>query len=244
MIFSISTPTPAPVPPQIHIVASSDSSPLFSLQDALTTYSGGIYDRALATQTQGTLFRSGCLVDGILNCTAACQDVNQIFADPHTFQNCMVVASLMFLSPIVTLDASSTALAEEFSIHTDQPGIKSLAIGVNQTIQDCLIQYLDNSSGQYDSRSSWYSDNSSVGNDRWDPWYLELDDLKSMSYPSFPSICDNLTAVSLNADVGGIGVRKSHRVYRGQCLSMAGLHLLLASSRHLPLSFPGAENLR
>ena len=194
MISSISTPTLATVPPQIHIVASSDSSPLFSLQDALTTYSG-VNETAYATQAQGTLFRSGCLVDGIANCTAACQDVNQMFADPHTFQNCMVVASLMFLSPNVTLDASSTALAEEFSIHTDQPGFESLAIGVNQTISDCLTQYLGNSSGFHDLWGAWYAPREGLS--RFTP------------VTSYPSVCDNLTSVPLNADVGGIGVQES-----------------------------------
>ena len=199
------------------------------MQDALLSYSGyNTTNPPSAYRGWGTLFRSGCVVDGVLNCTAACQDVNQIFTDPHTFQNCMVVASLTVLGSTVTLDTSSADLAKDFSLHIDQPDFQSWASGVNQTIQDCLIQYLDNSSGVHD---------------RWEPWYLQLGDLRFMNAPSFPSICNNLTAVPLNADIGGIGVPKA-TVFRGQCLPMAGLHLLLASSRHLPLSFPGAENLR
>ena len=188
-----STPTLAPDSLQIRIVASPDSSPLFSIQDALLTYGdfqnakflgGGLY------RTPGTLFRSGCVVDGILNCTAACQDVNQIFADPHTFQNCMVVASLP--DSIVTLPAGSTAVAREFFIPIDQTEVQSLASVVRQKIQDCVVQYFGNSSG---------------GDILWEPWYQWLD--VPTGTPSFPSICDKPIAVPLNADVGGIGVRKA-----------------------------------
>ena len=197
MTSSISTPTLARVAPPISIFASSDSSPLFSIQDALSTFSG--FNNANVTLGipnggSGTLFRSGCVVDGILNCTAACQDVNQIFANPHTFQNCMVVASLTVLGSIVTLDASSTLLAEEFSIHLDQPGFESLAIGANQIIHDCLTQYLGNSSGFHVP---------------WTPWYFGLEGFEFTHVSSFPSVCDNFTSVPLNADVGGIGVHKS-----------------------------------
>ena len=187
------------IPPNTnHISLSSDSSPLFSIQDALLTYSGlngADPDLYVPNPGSGTLFRSGCVVDGILNCTAACQDVNQIFADPHTFQNCMVMASLNGLYQNATLDGSSTALAEDFSIHVDQPSFQSLANLVNQTIQDCLYQYLS----EY---SSLYPD----GIDNWSPWYyIKAPFVSESAYLGFPSVCDNLLA-PLNADVGGIGV--------------------------------------
>ena len=193
-LISFPTPVPVPVLSPIRIVASSDSSPLFSVQDALSTFSG--YDTTNlpsenTVQGPGTLFRSGCVVDGIPNCTAACQDVNQVFADPHTFQNCMVVASLTVLGPNVTLDASSTALAEDFSIHIDESDFQSLASGVNQTIQDCLHQYLD----KY-PEDNWCF---------W-PWYQVVDGDEPAYSLNFQSCCDNLM-VPLNADVGGIGVQ-------------------------------------
>ena len=189
-----SPPTLAPAPPQIRIVASSDSSPLFSMQDALSFYSGYNTTNSLsANQGWGTFFRSGCLVDGVTNCTAACQDVNQIFADPHTFQNCMVVASLSVLGSIVYLDSSSTTLTEVFSIKIDEPGYSSLASGANQIIQDCLTQYLEKDPGSYK---------------QWRPWYVELEDIELTDISTFPSFCNNLTSVPLNADVGGIGVRE------------------------------------
>ena len=175
----------------------------------------------------GTLFRNGCVVDGILNCTAACLDVNQIFADPHTFQNCMVVASLTVLGPTVTLDANSTDLVEEFSIHIDEPDFQSLASGVNQTIQDCLQQYLGNSSGYFPQVL---------------PWYEVANGSESVNIPTFPGFCANLK-VPLNADIGGIGVKKPLSSTRTNLL-MPGLHLLLASRRHLALSLSSAETLR
>ena len=190
-----------PVPSPISIFASSDSSPLFSIQDALSTYSGGTYSSTYSGYSNseftigtisdlGTLFRNGCVVDGILNCTAACQDVNRVFADPHTFQNCMVVASLAVLGSNVTLDANSTALVQDFSIHIDEPDFQSLASGVNQSIQDCLQQYLGKSPGYF--QQVW-------------PWYQVGDGSEPVNIPRFPDICSNLIA-PLNADVGGIGV--------------------------------------
>ena len=188
----------------ISISASSDSNSSFSIQDALSTYSGwgnANVSSYYAVQGPGTLFHSGCVVDGILNCTAACQDVNQIFADPHTFQNCMVVASLTVLGSAVTfdnstanvtLDASSTALVEDFSIHIDEPDFQSLASGVNQTIQDCLQQYPNKHPG-YDG-PFW-------------PWYV-IAGAEQVNFPTFTSCCYDLM-VPLNADVGGIGVQKA-----------------------------------
>ena len=229
-LISFPTPVPVPVLSPIRIFASSDSSPLFSVQDALSIFSG--YDNTNlpsenTVQRPGTLFRSGCVVDGILNCTAACQDVNRVFADPHTFQNCMVVASLTVLGPTVTLDANSTALVEEFSIHIDEPDFQSLASGVNQTIQDCLQQYLGNSSESFPQ--VW-------------PWYEVANGSESGNFPTFPGFCDNLK-VPLNADVGGIGVKNPLSSTRTNSI-MPGLHLLLASRRHLSLSLSSAETLR
>ena len=164
------------------------------MQDALGTYAGlDGTDLPLAEQGYGTLFRSGCVVDGIVNCTAACQDVNQIFADPYTLQNCMVMASIGILIAIeanVTLDGSATAFAEDFVIQIDQPNYGSLASSVNQTIQDCLYQYLDKYPG-YDTDQMWAQYGSMV-----------------LNLTQFPSVCDNVLA-PLNADVGGIGVRKA-----------------------------------
>ena len=179
----------------IHISASSDSSPLFSIQDALSTYSGLNNTNApldMPNEGSGTLFRSGCVVDGVIDCMTACQDVNQIFADPHTFQNCMVVASLNVLGSIVNLDNSSILLTEDF-IPVDKPGFLSLASVVNQTIQECLTQYLEKDPGS---------------DEQWSPWYIELEDIELTGISSFPNFCNNLTSVPLNADVGGIGVRE------------------------------------
>ena len=197
--------------PSISISASSDSNSSFSIQDALSTYSAylDINDSSgYPVQGPGTLFSSGCVVGGILNCTAACQDVNQIFADPHTFQNCMVVASLTVVGSAVTfdsllqnvtLDASSTALVEDFSIHIDEPDFQSLASGVNRTIQDCLQQYPSKHTG-YDEQV-------------W-PWYV-IDGAEPVNIPTFTSFCYNLT-VPLNADVGGIGVQKATVLYENK----------------------------
>ena len=229
MTSSISAPTPTPVPFPVRIFAPSDSSPLFGVQDALSTYSGfnNTYLPS-AEQGSGILFRSGCVIDGILNCTAACQDPNQIFTNPHTLQNCMVMASLWFLKPALmsyplvlygsrdfqrpfylTIDSSSTALLEEFSIHTDEHDFQVLASGVNRTIQDCLYQYLD----KYPSFEDDDLDDDPDEIETWGPWYFDSvlfmpTASKYNAYIGFPSVCNNVLA-PLNADVGGIWVRKA-----------------------------------
>ena len=207
---------------------SSDSHPLFSMQDALLTYSCSNSGNILpADHGLGTLFfRSGCLVDGILNCTAACQDVNQIFADIHTFQNCMAIVSIQeiinrnislnifadkstasagyntapaehntaanedFMDP----DEDNTAPDEDFSLDFSEPSFQDLASGVNQTILRCLYQYWD-----------MYPGNDTV--EMCGPQYTgHSQDYKPANFVQFPNVCNNVTSVPLNADVGGIGV--------------------------------------
>ena len=200
---------------------------MFSVQDALSTYSSfnSTYLPS-AEHGSGTLFRSGCVVDGILNCTAACQDVNQIFADPHTLQNCMVMASISLYNSGVILDGNSTALAEDFSIYVDQPDFQSLASRVNQTIQDCLYQYLEKyPSSNPGGMNTWQPDDieetwgveetggldeKEYGIWTWGPWYYDSPSnvTTTNAYIGFPSVCNNILA-PLNADVGGIGVRKA-----------------------------------
>ncbi len=199
MTSLIPIPTPRPVP--YTYFTSSISSPLFSMQDALLTYSGfSSTNPPSADRGLGTLFRSGCVVDGILNCTAACQDVNQIFADLHTFQNCMAIVSIQELiqrNISVTLDDSFTALADNFAINITEPSFDSLASGISQTILPCLYQY------QYK-----YPGNDT--DEMWEPWYFaNYPEYEPANLVQLPNICDNLTSVPLNADVGGIGVRKA-----------------------------------
>lgn len=155
------------------------------------------------------------------------------------------MASLSLFNLGVALDGSSTALAEDFSIHVDQPNFQSLASRVNQTIQDCLYQYLEkypssNLDGtgtwgpdgtddwglegtetwQPDGTPTWGPDGTDTygpdGIKTWGPWYYDsilYHDLISQgnttyAYIGFPSVCNNVLA-PLNADVGGIGVRKA-----------------------------------
>ncbi len=212
-------------PHPIYINTSWDTSSTFSFQDALSTYGG--YSRS--TNLSGTLFHSGCVIDLIPNCTAACQDVNHIFADPYTLQNCMVMASLqqsLIGDSDILLDGLTLPLANDFSIKVDDPNFQSLAKEVNQTTQDCLHQYL----GTADF-------------DRWGPWYTGGTQHPGPYDMSFPDICGNASA-PLNADIGGIGVRQKTFLGRTACSYSAGLHLLLDAKRNRPFSFPGSENLR
>ena len=217
-------------PDPIYLHASSDFSPTFSFQDALLTYSG--YSNS--TDLSGTLFDSGCVIDLITNCTAACQDANHIFADPYTLQNCMVMASLqqsLIGDSHILVDGLDLAFANSdgilpFSINVYDSNFQSLAKQINQTTQDCLHQYL-----------------STADFDRWSPWYVGRTQYPGPYDMSFPDICGNASAL-LNADIGGIGVRQSPFLGRLACSYSAGLHLLLDAKRNRPFSFPGSEDLR
>ncbi|KAK0514430.1 hypothetical protein JMJ35_003047 [Cladonia borealis] len=191
-----------------------NSSPSFSMQDALSTYSctNTTYTPPLdnATTIDLDIFQSGCYIDGIFNCTAACQDVNQIFADISTFRNCMAIVSMQELvnrnisweliewSPTTSTNSDPSVSG---SIDLHEPSLQDLASGVNRTILQCLQQYQD----KY------------PGNDVVE--MCEPGNTKPANLVQFPNVCDNVTSVPLNADVGGIGVYVSYWMQSGISLS-------------------------
>lgn len=182
----------------LQIVTSLANKSTFSIEEALGNYS-----------SLGTLFESGCLVNGISNCTAACQDPNLIFASPYTLQNCMVMVALGNTTVSyynMTLSDPVIANASKLSIYPKSSDYSSLISTVNQTIEKCFTQYCNQSPGGCPISGDgpvcqWFSAREIDGSS------LVTSDI------CFPNICGNVPA-QLNADIGGIGVR--HRVIKSR----------------------------
>ena len=166
----------------------------FSLQDALSIAMVDGYSSA------PFLFEQGCTQEnGSQNCTAACQDSNQIFGSLDTLHNCMVYPTVADLWARRNL--SNVHLAQQLNIEPSR--IESpLYNSITTTIQKCLIDFCDtlsgcpralNESGTFNSPSNitsafyiysgyYYEDE----NNGWD-------------------FCDYVPK-SFNPDIGGIGV--------------------------------------
>ena len=175
----------------IQLRQSSKYRATFSVQNALQACNSGtdgdgdnIEDRYL------TLYNEGCNAD----CHTACQDPNQLFANPYTFQNCLVLIALAALGPGPGLpqtrqngsyvgDQATYNTAREFAIDLIDPNFLSLASHVNDTIQSCFQQYCD---------SSPFCPPSSI----------------STCYETQGNVCGSVVA-PLNADIGGIGVSRT-----------------------------------
>ena len=167
--------------------------------------------------------QSGCYVDGILNCTAACQDVNQIFGDINTFRNCVAIVSMQ---EMINRNISFVFVENNLTIShpNPRPTFQDLASGVNRTILQCLQQYQDK-----------YPGNDAVE-------MCEPGNTKPANLVQFPNICDNVASVPLNADVGGIGVGKAtifneHNAYPGQVYISYWLQSGISLSAFLALRF-------
>ena len=187
----------------ISLAISSTYSPTFSARDALVSYSGG-YSEEEESQV-GTLFTEGCNASGHLNCSAACVDVNQIFNNPYTFQNCIVLTALAPESwnaiHKATLSIEAVHVAAYFSNNTTDSGFRTLVSNVNQTINNCLAQYCASSTECTSSTSSY----------NYVPWYSEAIGQaysENQTNIGFADICPYAVKSNLNSDIGGIGVRE------------------------------------
>ena len=173
----------------------------FSFQDALNP-SGG--DTANGYSNTPFLFHNGCTQDsGIQNCTASCQDQNQVFGSLDTLHNCMVYPTIADLYARSNL--SNASLAEYYNIQQSKAGT-GVSENITNTILTCLrdyctqtlagsgcIDYLDrlgNTSSPLNLTSTFYI---------WSENYYEYGD-----YYRF-DLCPYIPK-SLNPDIGGIGV--------------------------------------
>ena len=177
----------------IGLTVSRSTSTTFGFQSALNAFQGSIEPEL---PSNGTLYTKGCVVNGALNCTAACRVPDEIFSNPYTLQNCMVLSALAPY-PSIALSAEAVEITNQFAVNTTDPGFQSLAKDVSQTIQDCLTEYCSNTPNcQYE--------------DYYVPWYFNETVSSSsrnvsVSAPFYGDIC-GYAPQPLNADIGGIGV--------------------------------------
>ena len=167
------------------------TSTVFGIEDALTAYGSDL--------SSGILYTQGCAAQGAWNCTDACQDPDQIFSNPYTFQNCMVLLALTPnpFSPMTDLSTEAIEVANQFGIDTRDPGFPSVARNTNQTIQDCLIEYCASFPGcfYFNKYHAWYFAPELYGA------------YENASVPAYADVCGSEEAGPLNAEIGGIGVR-------------------------------------
>ncbi len=174
----------------IGLTVSRSTSTTFRIQGALKAYQGSIEPEL---PSNVTLYTKGCVVNGTLDCTAACQIPNEIFSNPYTLQNCMVFSALAPY-PSLALSAEAVEIANQFAINTTDPGFQSLANDVSQVIHDCLTGYrLSTPNCQYE--------------DDYAPWYYNetVTQNVSVNIPFYGDFCGYVPQ-PLNADIGGIGV--------------------------------------
>lgn len=202
----------------IDLQQSSFNSSTFSYQGVLFAYSGGNYNGYGASYGytgvgHGYLCAAGCVFNGTQNYTAACQDLELIFANPYTMQNYMV---LTCLDPVqstngsltlngITLSRNLTTATGNFSIDLADPDSQGFANNVNQSITGCLAQCCSETSwcstDTYPDGYSciWYDAGSG------DPDAMFRRGILSHCYYD---ICGEVV-VPLNGDIGGIGVYPS-----------------------------------
>lgn len=193
----------------ITVILSPLDTPIFSVQDALSTY---VYGYSTLTYNgyedpssalPGSLFSNGCT-----NCTAACQDPEQIFGNPFTLHNCMVMASLSpQILDIMTLSSMSLSTAQSLGIYPTASSFPALASNISQSIHDCVSQYCNLSSHWGPGCSKfhgldcqWYR-SPIVG-------YNDEPGGHDLCFSPAGGLCDAHVA-PLNADIGGIGVSQT-----------------------------------
>lgn len=177
-----------------------DGSPLFSFQDAEFAYAGRYIEAQYSHSPygRGLLFTAGrnyAVPNTPLDndCTRACQNNSQIFSDPYTMQNCMLMASLAPISSgfIGHLDENSADQLEAFHIDVNDTNSQDLADNVYGNISSCLNQFCDSYAGcGYNAC----------------PWTYVRGVVESTHASCSSSICSASVPAPRNGDVGGIGV--------------------------------------
>ena len=216
-------------PVSFQLYQSSSASPTFNFLNALslcgvnTNFSGAPELHAPYL----ILYDNGC---DQMDCTAACEDPNQIFGNPYTLANCMTLIAMgTILPPNGSTDWVSPEtlhIAEDFSVMLEDRGFRDLATTMNEAIGGCVSQYCATTQGclSYSPLSC-------------------LDVLFSDEYTIF-DICSNLV-VPLNADIGGIGVRSYPPSPASDCFTEIdlGIHIVLDAEWYSLVSIFNAEDL-
>ena len=115
-----------------------------------------------------------------------------MFANPYTLQNCAALVALVTqweeAFPLYEWDEDVLAVTRDFSIQLQDPKMGDFASNALTIIESCLEEYCDISSF---CRSS------------------SIDSIKGIQCGEFSQdVCSTVVA-PLNADIGGIGVRRT-----------------------------------
>ena len=187
----------------------------YSLQDALNPNSWHSTQDANG-YIAPYLFDTGCQVDGVQNCTAACQDAGSAFSTLDTLHNCMMYPVIADQYSKDNLSTEITQLAQSLGIEKEQWPSSAVSLSITKTIASCLYAYCGTLP---DCNSSAHQYNeSSLGSvsflNQTGPFYFNLDSYNPYAEYGGQSfdLCTYLP-VSVNQDIGGIGVRQfEHRI--------------------------------
>ena len=179
----------------------------YSLQDALSPNSLDS-TQSFDGYVQPYLFETGCWVDGVQNCTAACQEPASAFSTLDTLHNCMMYPVIADQYSKDNLSTEITQLAQSLGIEKAQWPSSSVSLKVTKTIGSCLDAYCGTlpycTEAAYQYNQSYYGDDfdSSFLN-QTGAFYFDLDHQEVNPF----DLCEYLP-VSVNQDIGGIGVNQ------------------------------------
>ena len=196
----------------------------YSLDDALSELSVAVL--SADGNMVPYLFNTGChLVDGVRNCTVACQDPGSAFSTLDTLHNCMmypVIANQYFSG---SLSKETAQLADSLGIGKEQWPLSSISSNITKTIVTCLDDYcksLQDCSVPQQNQTFYDYFDSRLSLGPRGPFFFELaPDQVDLPF----DLCDDFP-VSVNQDIGGIGVRIPNiELPFAHC--RAGIHILL-----------------
>ena len=190
--------------------------PAFSLQDALTIWNpfSTHFDEDYAT-----LYTNGCnQTDGTTNCTAACLNSTEAFRTLESLHNCFLYTGIADLYAHSFLSSNDTKVADGFMIQKSNLN-SSLSQNIRSNIIACFNAHCDGLPNCAIVGTS--------GSDTTPSYYLYSGDtVFNGLYENADGLCENITQpITLNADIGGVGVYASYWVQCG--LALLGTFLIL-----------------
>ena len=188
----------------VNISTLNITANIYSLGDAM----GPVSDAVLSADGYRVpyLFNTGCdVIDGVQNCTVACQDPRSAFSARETLHNCVMYPVIADQYSKGNLSKETAQLADSLGIGKEQwSSSSSISLNIIKTIYICLNATIcDMHYCEYSDDQVMVSEYSLFLN-QTSPYYLDLDFYEDFSIEP----CDALH-VTINQDIGGIGVRHS-----------------------------------
>ena len=185
----------------------------YSLEDALSLL-GSLTVLNVVGDFGPYLFHTGCQVDGVQNCTVACQDPGSAFSTLDTLHNCMMYPIIADQYSKSNLSMEIAQLADSLGIGKEQWPSSSISLNITKTIGNCLDAYCDTlndckDSVQVDQNLTYDYDPTYITFlNNTGPFYFDLDPYDDFSLGRRFDLCYYLN-VSTSQEIGGIGVSHS-----------------------------------